>query len=120
MTKYIPQYKKGQLRVLFKEDVPEEMAEYIIKKLGYEIIPTIGFNWYTLKVLEETKAKKELKKYSEFIEWIERRDLLFEKRNEFISNLEDLVKSFDDSSSKKEFFKIIDKIKNKLDLYKED
>lgn len=115
--KYKTKKTEGQLNILFKKDAPNGMPDYIFTKLNYETIPVKDYDWYTISVGDEKKAIKNLEKYSEFIEWIEKRDIEWENKDAFISDLEKIVSDLDASLSGEDFYKKIKELSSYIEKF---
>ena len=91
------------------------MPGYLEKKLGYKIIEKTELYHVYQVGKDEDKAMEEFEKYNEFISEIDKRDLRFEKRNEFHENLELLSKELNTELPKKEFLEELNNIKNYIE-----
>jgi hypothetical protein len=113
VEEYEPKYLKGHLLVLFNDDCPRDMPEYLEKKFGYKIIQKEEVNWYIYDVGDkETKAIENFSKYQGFIEWVEKRDKRWENRSEFHYDLEHKIEKLNIDLPKKCFLKQLEDIKN--------
>ena len=119
--KYIPVYSEGEIIVKFKDGLGEEFAKDFARQLGYENLEKNFVIGYTIKTKkgEEGKAIKKFIGYSEFVEFVERRDIKYEKRLELSQTLQEEVREIEDmccevadKKFKKNLEKLIKKIKN--------
>lgn len=97
---YTPEYKSGEIIVMFKEDVTLDFSKHFGIILGYECKGTYDFlssnRAYIFKVEEgkEDTAMQEFQKHNKFIESVDRRDVKYERRrnglDELCANLTDI------------------------------
>lgn len=124
MEDYKPVYSTKDICVKLKDDSPIGMEEWFSKKFGYEIIEGNMLrepDWVIYRVGEgnvEESLKKFLE-YKEFIEWVEKRDLKFEKRWGFVENLEEKIADIGSEHVEKGFLEKLLEIKKEIETYDE-
>lgn len=103
MSEYKPYYAKGEIVVCFKEGFGPSIGTDIAKVAGYKMERPWDYGEriviYKIPEGEEDKAIKNLEnKYSEFIEWAEKRDLKLESRWNSLEKILEKLTNLRDSS----------------------
>ena len=121
-------YARGQIVVNFKKDVGIETAELLGNRFGLKLLINEqidgGYVYETRKGQEKRSAESFKKRYPEFIEGADRRDILYEQRYDKIQSLEDHViglKETDivNSPTSKQFNASLDKLIEYIQTLKE-
>ena len=117
---YQPIYSKDCIIVQFKDNVPSDMPEWFAEKFGYAIVENEGFkHWWVTYNVNKDKLEDAIKNFqnyeNDFVEWAEKRDLKYEKRQEFVENLERMVQNIDTDLEKKKFLDELNEIKNYME-----
>ncbi|MFT4344055.1 MAG: hypothetical protein ACMXYE_04900 [Candidatus Woesearchaeota archaeon] len=80
---YKPHYAEGQILVGFKGRITSSSAEYIGNQLGYKLhgeYPGHNTFAFTVSPGSEQKAIDDFTAHESFVEWADRRDILYDAR----------------------------------------